>query len=130
MSLVQVSNMNSYPAGATPLAVSSGNVANATASATLAGVAGKTTHITGFSVSGSGSTAALPVTVTITNTVGGTLHYTYAAVAGVLLINGMINMSFPYPIPANAANTAIVVSCPALGLGNTNNTMVAYGYQI
>lgn len=138
MSLVHVGNLasmsltlsNAYPSGATPLVSASGSVANATAAATLAGTSGKTTHITGFTVSGSGATLGLPVIVTVTNTIGGTLSYVYSAVAGILLANQMMNITFPYPIPASATNTAIVVSCPALGLGNANNAVVAYGYQV
>ena len=119
-----------YPAGATPITAASGNVAAATAAATLAAVAGKTTYITGFTVTGSGATAGLPVNVTVTNTITGTLTYTYAAAAGVLVANVPLNVTFPAPLPANAVNTTIVVSCPTLGTGNTNNTVNAYGFQL
>lgn len=120
----------SLPSTVTPLTASSGNVANATASATLAGAAGKTTYLQGFTVSGAGATVGLPVTVTITGTVSGTLHFTYSASAGVLVANVPLVMNFPMAIPASATNTSIVVSCPALGVGNTNNAVIAYGYQV
>jgi hypothetical protein len=129
----RVMNVNAvapYPATATPITAASGNVAAATAAATLAAVAGKTTYITGFAVTGSGATAGLPVSVTVTNTITGTLTYTYAAAAGVLVANTPLIVQFPYPIPASAANTTIVVSCPTLGAGNTNNATVAYGFQL
>lgn len=121
---------SSYPAGATAITAASGNVAAATAAATLAAVAGKTTHIAGFSITGAGATTALPVIVTVTNTITGTLSYTYVAVAGVLLANTPLHVQFNPPIPASATNTTIVVSCPTLGAGNTHNAAVAYGYRI
>jgi hypothetical protein len=119
-----------YPTGATPITAASGNVAAATATATLAATSGKTTYITGFSVTGTGATAALAVSVTVTNVVTGTMTYTYAAAAGVAVANTPLNITFPYPIPANTVNTTIVVSCPTLGSGNTNNTVNAYGFQL
>lgn len=125
-----VSAASSYPSGATAITAASGNVAAATAAATLAAVASKTTYITGFSVTGSGATAGLPVSVTVTGTITGTLTYTYVAVAGALLSNTPLHVMFPMPIPASATNTTIVVSCPTLGAGNTNNTTVAHGYQL
>ena len=116
------------PIGATQTANSSGNVAAATAAATLAAVAGRLNYITGFSVSGSGATLGLPVTVTITGLLGGTQSYTYCGAAGVLIGNSSLNINFPTPMPASAVNTAIVVSCPTLGAGNTNNTTNAWGF--
>lgn len=117
--------------GATQLAVSSGNVAAATATATLPGVSGKTTYITGFSISGAGATAGSVVNATVTGLVGAaTLTYPVAAVAGAILNNTPILIQFNPAIPANAANTAIVISCPSLGLGNLNNAVNATGYQL
>lgn len=122
--------VNPYANGATPITATSGNVANATATATLAGTSGKTTYITGFQVTGSGATLGLPVIVTVTNLVSGTNSYIYSAVAGVLLENSELVITFNPAVPASAANTSIVVSCPALGMGNTNNVVNAQGYQL
>lgn len=119
-----------YPPGATPVTGSSGNIANNSAVATLAGVAGRTTYITGFSVTGSGAPTALPVTVTVVGTITGTLSYTYSAIAGVLVANTPLVIQYPIAIPASATNTSIVVTCPALGVGSTNNTVTAHGYQL
>jgi hypothetical protein len=69
----------------------------------------------------------LPVTVTVTG-LDNTLSYTYSAAAGVLVANQPLVVSFPQPLPASAVNTAIVVTCPALGSGNTNNTVTAHGF--
>lgn len=118
------------PSGATAVRGASGNVAAANAAATLAAVADKTTYIAGFSITGAGATAGLPVIVTVTGTIGGTLTYIYTAVAGALLANQPLLVRFNPPLPASAVNTAIVVSCPSLGAGNTHNAVVANGYQL
>lgn len=119
-----------YPLGATPITGSSGNVANAVATATLAAVAGKTTYITGFEVTGAGATAGLPVSATVTGVVTGTLTYTAVAAAGALVANTPLLVAFPVAIPASAVNAAIAVTVPAFGLGNTHSTVVAHGYQL
>lgn len=119
-----------YPAGATAIAPASGSVANANAVATLAGVSAKTTYITGFEITSSGATVGTVVTITVTGTITGTLTYIYAAPAGVLLMGTPLFVEFSKPIPASAANTAIVVTLPALGTGNTNAAVVAHGYQL
>jgi hypothetical protein len=115
--------------GGTPITASSGNVANANAVATLAAVAGKTTHICGFALTSAGATVGLPVAPTVTGVVTGTQTYTYAAVAGVLLVNQPLVMSFTPCLAASATNTTIVVTLPALGAGNTNASATAWGYQ-
>jgi hypothetical protein len=123
-------SLGPFPNGAVPLAAPSGNVANAVAAATLVGVASKTAYIAGFEVTGAGATAGLPVSVTVTGVLGGPLAYTYCAAAGVLVANQPLIVEFNPPLPASAANTNIVVSCPALGAGNTNNTVNAHGYNL
>lgn len=119
-----------YPTNATPITASSGNVANAAAVATLAAVSGKRTYITGFIITGTGATAGLAVAPTIVGTLGGTMTLSAAAVAGALVANTPLAFNFRFPIPANADNTAIVVTLPALGAGNTNASVVATGYQL
>jgi hypothetical protein len=42
----------------------------------------------------------------------------------------VLDVQFCPPIPASAVNTAIAVACPALGAGNTNNTVNAYGFYL
>jgi hypothetical protein len=108
---------------------SSGNKANAVASGTINAAVDKRSYITGFEVTGSGATAALPVIVTVTGISGGTMSYIYSAAAGVLVENTPLIVEFTEPIPSSANNTAIVVSCPALGAGNTNNAVVVHGYH-
>lgn len=120
-----------YPSGATPIIGSSGNVANAVATATLPNPATRRlAYITGFEVTGAGATAADAVTVTVAGILGGPLAYTYSAVAGVAVENTPLIVSFSPALPASANGVDISVSCPALGAGNTNNTIVAHGYII
>jgi len=125
-----VGSISDYPVGAVPINAESGNVANAVATATLAASLTQKTWITGFQVTGSGATAGLPVQVTVTGLVGGTQTFIYCAAVGVLIENTPLIVTFPKPVPSSAINTAIVVSCPALGSGNTNNTVNAQGYQL
>lgn len=115
---------------ATSVTAASGNVAAATATATLAASAGKTTYICGFSITSTGSTAAAVVSPTVTNTITGALTFTYASVAGATLTNQPLIVPFNPCVPANAANTAIPVALPSLGAGNTNTTVNAWGFQL
>lgn len=116
--------------GGSVTSASSGNVAAATATATLAAAAGKTNYLSGFEITSAGSTAAAVVTVTITGLLGGTASYTYTTVAGATLPNAPLTVTFSPPLAASAVNTAIVLSMPSLGAGNTNATVVAHGYQV
>jgi hypothetical protein len=127
--LCVTASSNDYPVGATALTAASGNVAAAVATATLAGAASVTTYITGFEITGAGATAASVVNITVTGTISGTLTYTLAVAAGATLSNQPLVIQFSPAIPASAVNTSIVVSCPSLGTGNTNNTVVAHGYR-
>lgn len=118
------------PPSATAVIASSGNVANASAAATLAAVASKTNYLSGFQITASGATVGADVSVTITGLLGGTITYTFNAPAGALVGATPLVVTFPYPLPASAVNTAIVVTCPALGAGNTNATANAQGYVL
>lgn len=118
------------PQGGTAVAGSSGDVANATAAASLAAVAAKTNYITGFEVAGTGATAAATVLVTVTGLKGGTMTYPLVAAAGAGVANPMLAVQFAPPHPASAANTAITVSCPALGAGNLHNVANVRGIQV
>lgn len=123
--------MSDYPAGATPLAATSGNKANAVATATLTPASGKTAYIQGFIISASGALAALAVQATVAGLIGGvTGTFIYGATAGVLTMGDAYVVPFPKAIPASAVDVPIVVNLPALGLGNTNAAVFAFGYQI
>lgn len=111
-----------------PLARSSGVVGAAAAVAAIPAVAGKQAYIGGFQVTASGSTAALPVDVTVTGIAGGTLIYTFSFPAGVLVGATPLIVEFTQPIPASALNTAITVTCPSGGAGNTKSTVNVHGF--
>lgn len=112
-----------------PIAASSGNVANAAASAGLVGVAGVTNYIAGLSITGAGATAASVVTATVTGLAAGPLSFTVPVPAGVDAAVAPLLISFNPPLPASAADTKIAVNLPALGAGNTNAAVSAWGFQ-
>lgn len=120
-----------YPQGAIPVAASATGAASAIA-ATLPAIAGRTTWLTGFEVTGAGATAASVVVVTAGPVTAGsvTLSYELAVPAGVTAPLPALSVELPKPLPAPAANTAIPVNVPSLGAGNTNAAVVAHGYQL
>lgn len=122
-------SLGPYNEASTPLIAGSGNVANASAAATLTGTAATLVYLSGFEVTGSGAVAGLATTVTVAGLLGGTRSYTYSFAAGVAVGNTPLMVKFNPPLPASAANTTIVVTCPASGAGGTNNTVVAHGFH-
>jgi hypothetical protein len=126
---VKTVDASETPTGAAQITAASGNVANAGAVATLAGTTGKTTYITGFQCTAAGATAASVVSATVAGVVTGTMTYTFVAPAGATAQATPLIVSFGKPVAASATNTAIVVTLPALGSGNTNATCNAQGYQ-
>lgn len=113
-----------YPATATPVTNTAVGTTLATV-ATLPGVASKTTYISGFNIS-SDATAAIAGTATVTGTVSGTMSFRQGA--GLTPAVASTTINFDPPVPASAANTAIVVTSVAAGAGG-NTTVVAWGYQ-
>ena len=108
---------------------SSGNVANATASATLAGVSNLTNWITGFEITNGGATAGACVTATVAGLVGGTESYTVCAPAGAGVAATPLLVQYTSPVPASGPGVAITVSLPPLGAGDTNTTVNLHGYR-
>lgn len=119
-----------YPANATPIIAGSGVVAAAAAVATLDSDAAKTTYIAGLLIAGGGATAAALVDVTIAGLLAGTVTFVHGAVAGVTAKNPDVFLRFDPPLPASALGTAIVVTCPSLGAGNTKNSVTAWGFKL
>jgi hypothetical protein len=108
---------------------SSGNVANATATATLAAAGNLTNWITGFEITNGGATAASCVTATVTGLVGGAESYTVCAPTGAGVAATPLLVQYTSPVPASGPGVAISVSLPALGSGNTNSTVNIHGYR-
>lgn len=121
---------DAYPFGAIPETADSGDVANTAATATLAAAAGKTTYITGYKCTSTGSTAAATVAGTITGLITGTIGFVYEFVAGATTLDAEARETFINAIPASASNTVIAVSLPAGGTGNLHSRCYATGYQL
>jgi hypothetical protein len=122
--------MNHNLPGAVQTGGASGNVANATAAASLAATASYLNYVTGFTITPGGSTAAALVSATLTGCVGGTQTFTVGTPAGATLIGTPLVVDFSTPIPATAANLAITISLPALGAGNTNAATTIRGFRV
>ena len=118
----------------TPVAASAAGAAQQNATS-LPAVAGKTTYITGFDVTGGGATAASIIEITVTGlatSAGGTLKFEMNVAAGVTAsvnAQGGLTVTFPDPLPASAPNTQITVTVPSFGAGNTNADVSVYGIQ-
>jgi hypothetical protein len=115
----------------TPLTASSGVVSNAIATASLGAAAAETTFITGLQFTASGATAASVVTATLTGLAGGVspLDYIIAVPAGVDAAVTPLMISFNPPLAASAVDTAITLSVPALGSGNTAAVATLFGFR-
>ncbi len=103
--------------------------------ATLPATANRTQYLEGFDITGSGATSATVIEVSVTGLKGGTIKYECPIVAGVNLaafpLSGPIySIRFPEPLPASGTNIAISVTVPSFGSGNTNASVVAYGFLI
>lgn len=109
-------------------AYSSGKVANATATATVAKAAGKLTYLMGFMITGAGATSAAVKDATITGLLGGTVTFGVTFPSGATTAMQPIICMFPKPIPSSAVNTDIVVSVPAGGTGAANIYVTAWGF--
>ncbi len=118
------------PSGAVNVGASSGNVANAAATATMPAVVGKTNYVTGFSITAGGATAAALVNATLTGVVGGPFNYTFGTPLGATGAALPLVVELETPLPASAANTAVSISLPALGAGNTNAAVNIHGYAV
>jgi len=108
---------------------SSGNVAAGTCSASFAADPNVMNFISGFTLTGSGATAASVVQLTVAGVLGGTQTYIVPVPAGVTVSIQPLVVQFPEPIQAAAKNTAITVSVPTFGSGNTNVAISMYGYR-
>lgn len=100
---------------------SSGNVANAVASVTVAPANGQTTYVEGVHMTSAGATAALAVDCTVVGMQGGT--YTFTFVHPALGGFQQRDIIFNPAIPAATPTSSIVASCPAGGSGAAHAAM-------
>lgn len=102
---------------------SSGDVAAATATATLPAIQNAVTKICGFTVTGEGATAASNVAITVANVNQTTTFDLAVPVGATVALPPTVYQFFPC-IPASAPNQTITVSMPSLGTGNTDRKSV------
>lgn len=77
-------------------------------------------QVSGFTVSGTGATAGSTIVITLAGVQGGTQSYEYVVPAGVTTAAPTLSISFNPPIQASGPNTAITLTVPSFGAGNTN----------
>src|SRR5215831_15496110 len=99
-------------AAGTPIVGVFSGADTSSAAATLTGVAGKTTYICGFSVSGLGATSATNVTATVATVGGVTMSFTYAFANGATALSTTLLIYFPMCLPNNTLGGNIVVTVP------------------
>lgn len=107
--------------------LASAAVAAAANNLVLAAAPGKTTFITGFSVTGLGATLAGVIEIQITGPAT-TLLFKFPILATVLGLTPLV-VNFQRPIPAAAPNTAITLVVPSFGAGNTAAAAHVQGFQ-
>lgn len=108
----------------------SATAAAAACNAAIAAVAAKTNYITGITVTGAGATAGSVIVVTLVGVIGGPLSYDLTIPAGVAVGITPLDIRFMPAIPASAVNTAVTLTVPTFGAGNTNAASVIVGYQL
>ena len=118
-----------YPAGATPVAATASG-GNALTTATLPGVAGKTTYLTSLQISGGGATAAALASGSLSGVLGGTQTLIVGVPAGVAVAVQPLVVNFNPPLPASAVNTAIACALSAFGAGNVVEAVSLQGFQL
>lgn len=107
----------------------SDTAAAATCTSALPAAAGYRTVIKGFTITGLGATGATTVEATLAG-LGTTLKFSIAVPAGVT--TGITPLSVPFGdgMPASADNTAITLSVPTFGSGNTKVCTAIWGFQV
>lgn len=125
------SSSGPYPKNATPVTATSGTVANATASAILAGVPGKTYYITGFEVINDGATAGTTVVASLSPVGGGAGSYNFPVVIQpkATAPTAPIIVEFTVPIPG-VLSSGITLTVPAFGAGSTESMCFLHGYYM
>ena len=119
---------NPLPIGATAVGGTSGNVGAGAVVASLAANLTKTNYVTGFEVTGAGATGTSNIIITLTGLLGGTRSYILVIPAGVNAFVAPLIVAFPTPLPGSAVNTAITVTSPSFGAGNTHSCANIHGF--
>jgi hypothetical protein len=125
---VQVAGIVGTPSPAQTIQQSTASGTNASIQGIIPAAAGKWSYLTGFVVSGLGATAAGTINVSVTGILQ-TMTIVVTIPAGVALAISPLVVFLPIPLRSSAVNTAIVVTVPAFGAGNTAEYVWAGGYQ-
>ena len=122
---------NGLSARAVQADVSVGPSAASALVATMPAAVGWQNVLTGWDISGLGATVGVGINVTVTGCLVNPTSV-LAVQAGVLLpgITAGGCVRFPNGRPASAPNTAITVTVPSFGLGNTGAAINLYGYRV
>ncbi|WP_165190440.1 hypothetical protein [Caulobacter soli] len=117
------------PEGATPLHATSGNKANAIATATLPGSANETVWLNKVHITALGATAGSAASLTITGLAAGSpFAIPFSVPAGV---SARADQAYPFDQPLKAALGAdIVITLSALGAGNICAGVSAWGFRV
>lgn len=83
----------------------------------------------GFDVTSAGATVGLPVLVTVAGLLGAARSPMSTRQQPGHWWGAPMSTRPPRALPASGVNTAIVVTLPALGVGNTNAAVVASGFK-
>ncbi len=124
----------SFSGGADPAASQSAQAAtasggNAAQAATITPGAGVTAFIQSLRITGLGATAAAQVTATLAGVTGGTINYPVSVPAGVTVpITPIFDGWGTVGLPGSAPATAITLTLPAFGAGNTLESASISGY--
>lgn len=101
----------------------------ASINAALAGVAGQTTFVSGFVITGSGATAAVTGIATLAGTISGTMNFDWGVPAGATVPAAPLVVEFTTPVAASGLNQAITLTVPASGAGATAIACSIHGFQ-
>lgn len=117
-----------YPNQTTPVSAASAVVSAASAVATIPAVAGKCAYVTGFEITAGGATAAALAEAVLSGIRGGSATYIFGAPAGATLQATPLIVRFEPALPASEINTAIAITLPTLGTGNTKAAVAIHGF--
>ena len=108
----------------------SGTGAASTITLTMNAVANVRNYCSGFEITGAGATAASVIVVTLATLQGGvTFSYDIVVPAGLTTSITPLIVEFNPAIAATAVNTAITLTVPSFGAGNTNSAAVLHGWR-
>lgn len=108
---------------------SSTSTTGAALTVTLPAAAGKITYITGYRLSSTNGSTTANGTLTISGLAGGTTLTGFFWAGTASIIQDEV-CNFALPIPANAANTTIVVTTSSLTTPAPNISLAVYGFQM